>query len=211
MTNPWDRPREVPTHSDASAEQIHTAVGRCLSTWESVENSLAIIFAHTCNIERDLALEIYTSLPSSNAKHNMLAVATDHVYKRCKEKLSICRAAIKIVRDFSPRRNDIAHGTTSRLEESGFVLTGPLHSKKAYNIEANLPNYSFDLDKLEFYYECFRAICLELTNVTFCLFDHEPPAYFQTPLSQYLRPSIDALRKTRNQELPEYPPGSSPA
>jgi hypothetical protein len=123
MPNPWDVPpkSKIPTDYDVKPEALYEAVGSALSSWQYVEDTVALIFKalvsdgipnNTYEPSKSPAERAYGSVISFEARATMVAVAAEAFFyknphtdyeKQLRELLKACRG-------WSARRNDIAHG-----------------------------------------------------------------------------------------------------
>jgi hypothetical protein len=88
MSNPWDVPTPLPL-GDNRVDDTFTAVGRALSSWEQVEESLADLFALFTGSVRQFpdispAIRAYGSVISFKGRTDMVQAAGQsffHSYK----------------------------------------------------------------------------------------------------------------------------------
>ena len=123
MPNPWDVPpkSKIRTDYDLKEQALYEAVGSALSSWQYVEDAVALIFKafvsdglpqDAYEPSKSPAERAYGSVISFEARATMVATAAEAFFyknphkdyeKRARELLKACRG-------WSARRNDIAHG-----------------------------------------------------------------------------------------------------
>lgn len=109
--NPWDI--VVCGKYDDDPEPIYTAVGKALSAWELIEHHLARMFAFFCGAHDPVLLKrAYGSVTSYLGRSDMLeSVAEVYFHRRSAHPMKDrFFSVLKEVDNFSPRRNEIAHG-----------------------------------------------------------------------------------------------------
>lgn len=124
MSNPWDIPAK-PTHSSDSRDDLYVAVGRALSSWDGIESILAEIFSLflgtpvSSNPLQEPGIRAFGSVVSFNGRAEMLEAAARAYFHNKKTPTAPLemkfRALLNECRQFSGRRNDIAHGRVEFL------------------------------------------------------------------------------------------------
>lgn len=122
MKHPW-LIRDPSPRGDLDENAIFNAVGQALTEWEQVENACARLFALlvSANQRRTYhtpAVRAYGSINNVGTKCEMLRAAATPYFFRRKSKVKFEDEFKKLIgeySDFSARRNDIAHGSVSRV------------------------------------------------------------------------------------------------
>jgi hypothetical protein len=122
--NPWDV-REPPAKiGDPDETPLFEAVGRALTTWETVEIECARLFAVFVATKRkytyhDPAVRAYGAIIGAVNRKNMLEFAAEPFFaRRPKKKASFQKRSADLIKEyieFSARRNEIAHGLVRRI------------------------------------------------------------------------------------------------
>jgi hypothetical protein len=136
MQNPWDQLPKEPI-GDRDDTTIFTAVGRALHEWETMEGFLATVFGFLCGARSEGAIRAYGVVASSSGRLDMIIEACA-CYDGNRRKIAPIPDMIKRVRNFSPRRNEIAHGRVVTYTkdgcEQGYFLVSPFYSsRKTYS------------------------------------------------------------------------------
>jgi hypothetical protein len=124
MANPWDIPPK-PTNAPDHPDELYAAVGKALSSWDGVESVLAEVFSLFLgtpifsNPLQEPGIRAYGSVVSFNGRAEMLDAAAKayfHSKKTPTAELEMkLRGLLNECRQFSGRRNDIAHGRVEFL------------------------------------------------------------------------------------------------
>ena len=133
MQNPWDQfPIEL--QGDEDATQLYIAVGQALSKWETLEESLGILFGVLCGTTSESAARAYGVVASSSGRVAMLREAFASSLVRNSPEFATFGVFLNRVNSFGSRRNDIAHGIVkgATLNEKwlGYHLVPPKHHSK---------------------------------------------------------------------------------
>lgn len=80
-----------------------------------------------------MALSIYGNLHTSSSKQDMVKVAAMVRLRDDEPRENYLKALLKIIKGFSERRTDIAHGIA--VQRNGWLLTSPFHSKRAFSYD----------------------------------------------------------------------------
>jgi hypothetical protein len=121
MPNPWDIPPWPKTGSE-TAEEVYTAIGRALTSWEWAEQGLANIFAVLTGVLDVLpispAVQAYGAVTSFTFHITMVEKAADFLFASdSNDELNHeLRALIKECCGWSSRRNDVAHGRVTEVD-----------------------------------------------------------------------------------------------
>jgi len=170
--NPWDR-LPKPERGARTKSELYTAVGASLSQWERTEESLAEIFSFFVGgdlLDMSPAIRAYGSVVSFSSRADMLdAAATAYFYR--KPNTDVERqfgALLKQCRQFSGRRNDIAHGRVHAIPKLGcFLLPGLFNSRKI-KIDGD-PAYFWAIREIRHYRDYFSRLAGDLNEF---VFDH---------------------------------------
>jgi len=128
----WSDPPMSP-EGDEDAESIFTEVGRALSTWEMVEDALAILFSRFCSGARGegvvgVAGRTFGAVPAGNTRKNMLEEAAEiyTAYENQNFDLPGFKSLLKHYGQASGARARIAHGMVRQIftdgESRGYFL-----------------------------------------------------------------------------------------
>jgi hypothetical protein len=168
-----------------------------LSSWESLENAMTILFSGITGMPFFIAIQIYGSLPSSASKHNMIRAAGRARFNGAKEYFAFFKAIMDVTDDFLARRNDIAHGFVT-AGRKGHHLTPPYHIGKNFDYILREEKYAFNSKDIERFAENFGHLFMEMMEASSLLcFPYAPRIAQETPLTRYLQPSLDILRHRR--------------
>jgi hypothetical protein len=124
---PWEIVDPSPL-GDADEKPIFDAVGRALTEWETVEVECARLFAVFVATRRkhtyhDPAVRAYGSIAGTHSRSTMLQLAAESFFAKrpAKRKLfeNKCAELIVAYKEFSNRRNEIAHGLVKRVFITG--------------------------------------------------------------------------------------------
>jgi hypothetical protein len=154
---PWEVP-DQPTRGDTSKDNLFRAVGAALSQWEFFEGNLTLAFSYLLgagygNIG---AIRAYGSVETFRGRAKLIESAAEVYFRYNPDNAlhSLLDEILKRSRQFSARRNEIAHGIVSpfvRLSENdewvdcGFVLYPAYYATRKRQLPATTP-----LDPVEF-------------------------------------------------------------
>jgi len=149
--NPWDV--RNPSKYEKDADVLYLSVGRALSEWESLEGFLAHYFRFFCGgPQRGLAATLaYGSVVSFKGRAEMLrAAATGYFHEWIDHSMKDrFFDLLKVANNFSPRRNEIAHGCALVAHFEGDIKGQSLEASLAARRWLLLPNsYSTTKNKL---------------------------------------------------------------
>jgi hypothetical protein len=105
---------------EAQADSIHLAVGRALHTWELMESALARIFGALVQSRAEGALRAYGSVVSFSGRKDMLTMAFECYPKKDDPIASAFPNLLDEIKEFSARRNEIAHGIAKEFYSHEF-------------------------------------------------------------------------------------------
>lgn len=124
-TNPWDAP-PLPATGDVDLAKLYQSVGEALSQWEHLEGHLAMIFAILVGSldMTEPAVMAYGTVVSFNGRSDMIRAAmTGFLVRKPDARLEEeLREIMKLAKNFSARRNEIAHGIVSPYVPPGANL-----------------------------------------------------------------------------------------
>ena len=113
---PWEVP-DPPTRGDSSNDITFRAVGAALSQWEFFEGNLTLAFSYLVGTGYGniAAVRAYGSVETFRGRANMIESAAEVYFKYTldPELQSLLNGVLKLSRQFSARRNEIAHGIVS--------------------------------------------------------------------------------------------------
>jgi len=184
MSNPWDVPPK-PSHAPDHRDELYAAVGKALSSWELIERALAEIFSLFVGAPvmgymlDEPAIRAYGSVISFNGRAEMLAAAAvGYFYKKKTPLPEIEKRVLGLLnecRNFSGRRNDIAHGRVECIiddEEYAWwkgncpcymFLPGLLSTKK-YSLSQE-PLYVYTTIEMAHFTQHFEALADKLHDL----------------------------------------------
>jgi hypothetical protein len=120
---PWDVFDPSPM-GDIDEKAIFDAVGRALTSWETVEVECAKLFAVLVSSRHkrtynDPAVRAYGSIVGTHSRFNMLQLAAESYFsKRPAKQASFEKRFTTLIgeyKEYSNRRNEIAHGFVKRV------------------------------------------------------------------------------------------------
>jgi hypothetical protein len=163
--NPWDiRPKSAQGDADSSA--IFFSVGRATHYWEMLESSLSELFdclvsgAPSAMQSNRAAHIAYAAAGSSLNKNDILRAVADFVLRGA-NLLDDALGLIDEVRNFAPRRNEIAHGMVASLGEYGHFLIPNNTTLKKWHMKGQLEGharYQYVSADIEHYIACFKGL-----------------------------------------------------
>jgi hypothetical protein len=170
MANLWDVPA-IPVEGDATADQTYLMVGRALTNWEHLESALGQLFAFLVGAQvsypnNEPAMRAYGSVVSFQGRATMLEEAANGYFhlNRNSEFEERFHTIVKVeCRQFSARRNDIAHGRLQQAWQSngriGHFLMPGFHSSKSWKVgDTTIPKYSYTSRELQFFSTQFEEL-----------------------------------------------------
>jgi hypothetical protein len=120
---PWDIV-EPASRGDVDENAIFNAVGRALTEWEALEVECAKLFAVfvSANHKKSYhapAVRAYGTVTSADTRHKMLQFAADSYFDKRPPKRKAykqqCDSLLGEYKQYSLRRNEIAHGSVKRV------------------------------------------------------------------------------------------------
>jgi hypothetical protein len=176
MGNPWDRP-PIPERGESRAEPLFQAVGKAISCWEHVEQSIASLFTFvTTGKYHDVsapALRAYGSISGTGARIEMVRAAVEswaQQYPEC-PLIGNCYELLNECSKWSSRRNDIAHGQVDCLVDTipnGWMLFPGLHDTKKRSIQG-ISKYRYTVEHIEQFTAGFLSLHGRMNECTSAL------------------------------------------
>lgn len=169
QNKPWDVPPQPQFETlDSKAGTLYEAVGRSLTTWETVEEHLASLFSVILGHSAPLytAVRAYGSIQTFRGRNEMLTAAAEAYFERHPHKRLIVTFddIVTRVAGYAARRNDIAHGKVIIAEFSvgetlahRFILVPPRHSSAKIGTDGHIA-YVFNSAIINEYEEGFSAL-----------------------------------------------------
>lgn len=126
----WNRPDEKDRGSDY-ADAIYLSVGKALSEWEKIDNTLAVLFGLLTESKTHAAQRAFGAITGSQVRKQALInageiFADNH---RVTFKMNELELICKHYSEASGRRNEIAHAVVTAIsvdqESKGYFLTPP--------------------------------------------------------------------------------------
>jgi hypothetical protein len=120
---PWEV-RDPSPMGDVDEKPVFDAVGRALTAWETVEIECARLFAVLVSTRQKklyhaAAVRAYGSIVGTHSRSNMLQLAAESYFATRPAKRSSfekrCANLIGEYKQYSDRRNEIAHGLVRRI------------------------------------------------------------------------------------------------
>jgi hypothetical protein len=177
MGNRWDV-QGLASHGDQSEEVLYAAVGRALSLWEELEEDLADLFAGFVGSEKRVhsssnpACRAYGSIPNFSSRADMLSAAAEAFFENFSHPAlrSRYRETIKQCREFSARRNEIAHGTLHYDSELGCFLRPAYYNSRKFP-DDHSPAYQYASKEIHYYAEQFILLTEAIRELEKLVYD----------------------------------------
>jgi hypothetical protein len=151
MPNPWDVPPHTSTPNKDLTE-LHAAMGRCLTTWELVENDIAEIFAVFTGSNApgsQPAIRAYGTIISFMSRAQMVEAAADAYFHLNPDQALSDEFwdIMKAAKGWAGRRNDVAHAIVvpmpSDPSPEGFALYPGLYNSKKWSMSGEEPAFTY--------------------------------------------------------------------
>lgn len=165
MSNPWDVP-PWPTRGDEDAERTHAGIGGVVSVWSIIENELARLYTVYVDRYDDLSAQLeFGDEPYFRKRYLKLEDAAARYFMRKPHQAAegyLSRIS-DLLSGFSARRNEIAHGIVSRVEQMGYfrdhldpevrgrpnyMVLPPFHVRKNHSPEHGGPTYAYNYQNM---------------------------------------------------------------
>ncbi len=150
-SNPFAKPL-LAENGNTSQEELYTAVGRALDKWEWCETRFTVLYISLAKPKggHQQILRSFGAITASSTRREMISAACDAYFawiatpesgsgsiQEEMQKVLLAGAALrekirlllKLHNDASARRNEIAHGTTRKIE-SWYLIPGLFASRK---------------------------------------------------------------------------------
>jgi hypothetical protein len=181
QVNLWDVP-PLPDHGDDDQTVLFAAVGKALSQWEYLEAYLGLIYGLFVGNTKPAspAMRAYGSIVGFNARQEMAKEASSAFFRLyfsiSKDQIDLYRHITKAAKDYSPRRNDIAHGIVQpyvnpKRIPSGYALIPSRHATKKYaflddptQLDVTSPKYAYTSIEIDMFARHFGGIANEAMN-----------------------------------------------
>jgi hypothetical protein len=140
MQNPWDQ-CPIEPHGDGDVDQIYLAVGRALSTWETLEENLGRVFAALCGSNGEGPARAYGAVSSNSGRTDMIREAFSCSHVRSKSSFATFPKFLERVGKYGTRRNEIAHGVArsfnvNSVDKGCYLCPASYHSRKTLSSTA---------------------------------------------------------------------------
>lgn len=127
----WARP-EPRTVGDADPDSIYLAVGKCLSTWESLEQLFAHLYGLFIGTESTAAMRAFGCIVSAGGRRDAIREAGQVFFFERAVSSELVSRLPKLLDHFgnaAGKRNDIGHGLVNtlpkRFNADGYFLMPP--------------------------------------------------------------------------------------
>ena len=169
--NPWDRPLSwSPSRGEENEDTLYVAVGRALTAWEVYEGYLSLLFSQFIAPTRDsiAARRAFSAVRTHEGRLEMLKAAFEAYITFLPDK-NIEEAVSQVIgrsKNWSARRNDIAHGCVQPVisnEKDAFVgefkyLLIPSYANTKDRTIHEAPKYAFTASDVLGYANGFRML-----------------------------------------------------
>ena len=109
-------------YKPSERDEIYTAIGKAISTWEILECILSQVFIHLSGSKnRQTMQRSYGSILASKARLNMIQAAGKSALSP--KDFSRIRTLVSDIAHLGSFRNQIAHGTVAVVDDTGAVWT----------------------------------------------------------------------------------------
>jgi len=166
--NPWD-PLPWPKIGEASPETLYAAMGEALSNWEDFDATLGAVFAAFVSDDPRPAERAYFAIRTFEGRLEMVRAASTAYFDarpntQLQERL---KELISSAKNFSERRNEIAHSTVDLfrlegerdpiIESRGYALFPTRASFRHRDVE-NTPRYCYTTPEINYFSEHFNCL-----------------------------------------------------
>lgn len=157
--SPQVLPKETAGEDDP--EHIFASVGRALSQWETLQLGLAFLFLHSIGaIFKYPALRAFGHTMLVTTKLDLIEYAVEASLNFHKDLHNKVKQFVGSVRGYNDRRNDIAHGTVTRVPDGFYLMPAPTTSKKykAFSGLVPEPTYCWTSAQIDRYGAAFSRL-----------------------------------------------------
>jgi hypothetical protein len=165
----WDR-RPWPDSGDPDPQITFAAVGEALSHWEHLEGVVASLFASFVSDHGDNvpAKRAYVAVRTFEGRAEMLRASAEAFFAAFPDKdvQDTYEKFLRSIKEFSPRRNDIAHGVVAEFHRkivsdlvyvpNYFALYPTIASFKQRSIDG-IPSYCTGSAEIIYFSNKFRS------------------------------------------------------
>jgi hypothetical protein len=171
----WNR-RPWPHRGDADMNVLYAAVGRFMSQWERYEGVLSLLFsAFVSDLESKAARRAYASVRTFEGRAEMLRASSAAYFEEhpSTERQDSFKIILTDATQFSPRRNDVAHGVLDYyFPEDHHEHSEPIALDLEYGLYpsyasfkerdlANVPTYCYTSVELNYFWSEFVRLGTE--------------------------------------------------
>ncbi|HZO53954.1 MAG TPA: hypothetical protein VFB63_14670 [Bryobacteraceae bacterium] len=178
---PWDTPLK-PAVGNPNKDQIFRTVGAALDQWEFAEQAFADIFVMMVEGWQDWpsshpALRAYGAVTSFSSRADMIEEAAKGFFHETPDPKAeeLFKSAIRAMRGFSGRRNDIAHGRVTFLDDTGYYLCPGLFASRKNPIRGPA-TYAYSSKEINYLNNCFNFLEQHLRGVEIAIYEAQQAA-----------------------------------
>lgn len=179
MNNLWDV-RPPPKIGDTNPDVLFAAVGRALSEWEFVESGLGDLFAILVGAPwgaypiSEPAVRAYGSIPGFQSRASMLEEAAEGYFSRYRNdaeritnegmKERVHRTISVECKNFSSRRNEIAHGRIMLFPKGQNFLIPSMYASKKTPV-GQMMKYCYNSADIIYYSQQFTELAERVSEL----------------------------------------------
>jgi hypothetical protein len=187
---PWEVP-DPPAQGDPSADDTFRAVGAALSQWEHFEGNLTLAFSYLigAGYGNIAATRAYGSVETFRGRANMIETAAEVYFRHTPDPRlqSLLAELLKRSRQFTTRRNEIAHGIVNPyfgvgeddlLVQKGFVLYPAYYATRKRKLPGAAPyeyvafTFAYSSVEIDNFREHFNGLAEEAIHLLTGLAGH---------------------------------------
>lgn len=182
MPNPWD---VLPAAAMGDAEPgiLFQSIGQALTEWSHIETCYAEIYAIFVGAKgrkqfQTAALRAYGSIPSISTQLILVQYAAEVFFHKHTSKRHLKKTLDTLISDtkeFSGRRNEIAHGQVSQvyiqksprshqMQSVGYFLLPSLYHPKKYKLDSGEITYQYHSSNVIYYRQEFTKLQLRVAS-----------------------------------------------
>lgn len=161
----FDRPLRLADKGNKTYDALYRAIGRAMTQWAMVEESLERIFVTLLSPEGIGASRVFGSVLSLRARTEMVdASANMELHRLGKhDLLKDLTTRTELIRQASGRRNDIAHGVPNK-RSYGCFIEPPMSSPRQSDKHAILPKFRYNSGNVNDFAKKFTLLSIETHN-----------------------------------------------